>query len=156
MQKNTLLFLYKPETQQILLAMKKRGFGEGKWNGVGGKVEQGESIRAAAVREAQEEIGIAINPQYLEEPGVIHFSFEGRPDLERDVHVFFTEQWDGNPVETEEMRPQWYDSMALPYDKMWVDDKYWLPQVLHGKVVTAHFHLSASDEEILDMETFFR
>ena len=43
----TLLFLRRDG--QILLAMKKRGFGEGKWNGVGGKVEPGETARHGGV-----------------------------------------------------------------------------------------------------------
>jgi 8-oxo-dGTP pyrophosphatase MutT (NUDIX family) len=47
MRDKTLLFLHKPDEQKILLAMKKRGFGEGKWNGVGGKREPGESIEGA-------------------------------------------------------------------------------------------------------------
>lgn len=37
----TLCYLLKDD--QVLLAMKKRGFGEGKWNGPGGKVEKGET-----------------------------------------------------------------------------------------------------------------
>ena len=41
---------------EVLLAMKKRGFGEGKWNGVGGKPNAGESIEEVAVRETKEEI----------------------------------------------------------------------------------------------------
>lgn len=43
---------------QVLLALKKRGFGEGKWNGVGGKVKDGETIEQTAIRETQEEIGV--------------------------------------------------------------------------------------------------
>lgn len=35
--------------------MKKRGFGEGWWNGYGGKVQDGESMTDAMVRELQEE-----------------------------------------------------------------------------------------------------
>lgn len=35
---------------KILLGMKKRGFGAGRWNGFGGKVHPGESIEAAAKR----------------------------------------------------------------------------------------------------------
>ena len=46
----TLLFLVK--NGQVLLAMKKRGFGAGRWNGVGGKVHAGESVAETAVREA--------------------------------------------------------------------------------------------------------
>lgn len=42
--------------RQYLLGLKKRGFGEGKYNGFGGKVEQGETIRQAAIRELQEEV----------------------------------------------------------------------------------------------------
>ncbi len=49
------------DTKEILLAMKKRGFGKGRWNGVGGKPdpEKGDkSIIDCAIREAQEEIGV--------------------------------------------------------------------------------------------------
>jgi hypothetical protein len=42
----------------VLLGLKQRGFGTGKWNGFGGKVEKGEEIRDAAVREMKEEAGI--------------------------------------------------------------------------------------------------
>ena len=38
------------EPSRVLLGMKKRGFGEGRWNGFGGKVEQGETITQAAYR----------------------------------------------------------------------------------------------------------
>lgn len=41
---------------EVLLAMKKRGFGVGKWNGVGGKQDPGEDIVDTAIRESQEEI----------------------------------------------------------------------------------------------------
>ena len=50
----TLLFLLTDD--QILLAMKKRGFGMGRWNGVGGKIEPGETIEEATARECREEI----------------------------------------------------------------------------------------------------
>ncbi len=56
MKHTTLLFLLKDN--HILLAMKKRGFGAGRWNGVGGKIEAGETIVQAAVRECFEEIGV--------------------------------------------------------------------------------------------------
>ncbi len=49
--RRTLLFLRK--NNHILLAMKKRGFGADRWNGVGGKLEPGETIEQALVRECQ-------------------------------------------------------------------------------------------------------
>ena len=42
----------------VLLGMKKRGFGVGKWNGFGGKVENGETVFDGAMRELQEECSI--------------------------------------------------------------------------------------------------
>ena len=56
----TLVFLIKRidgEIKDICLAMKKRGFGVNRWNGVGGKVDdQNETIEEAAKRETKEEI----------------------------------------------------------------------------------------------------
>ena len=43
--------------QKMLLGMKKVRFGRGKYNGFGGKADEGESMRAAAVRELREESG---------------------------------------------------------------------------------------------------
>lgn len=44
----TLLFVLEPG--RVLLGMKKRGFGVGRWNGFGGKVQLGESIEEGAIR----------------------------------------------------------------------------------------------------------
>jgi 8-oxo-dGTP diphosphatase/2-hydroxy-dATP diphosphatase len=46
---------------RILLGMKKRGFGMGKWNGFGGKVEPAETVEDAALRELEEEAGLKFN-----------------------------------------------------------------------------------------------
>ena len=46
------------KNNQVLLGMKKRGFGVGKWNGFGGKVMKNESIINAAERELKEECNI--------------------------------------------------------------------------------------------------
>ena len=45
---------------EILMGLKKRGFGAGKLNGVGGKQEAGETIEECAVSENQKEIGVKI------------------------------------------------------------------------------------------------
>src|SRR3989338_6433965 len=45
---------------RVLLGMKKRGFGMGKWNGFGGKVDAGETVEEAAKRELFEEAGISV------------------------------------------------------------------------------------------------
>jgi 8-oxo-dGTP pyrophosphatase MutT (NUDIX family) len=149
MKERTLLFLYRPEEKLILLAFKKRGFGAGKWNGVGGKLEDEETIEQSVVRETSEEITVIVKPEELVKVAVIDFFFDGQPDWDQRVHVFFAEQWKGEPKESEEMRPHWYPIDALPFNQMWVDDAYWLPRVLQGQNLKAVFHFDSRGERIL-------
>ncbi len=122
---------------KILLAMKKRGFGEGWWNGAGGKVREGEEIVEAVLREAQEELGII--PQDPAFHGVLHFFFEdGTSDWQ--VHVFRAEEFDGEPRESEEMLPKWFSLEEIPYEEMWAGDRHWLPLLLEEKRFEGKFH----------------
>jgi 8-oxo-dGTP pyrophosphatase MutT (NUDIX family) len=138
MKQATLCLLIKEN--KILLAMKKRGFGVGKWNGVGGKLDfdKGDKdIVDAAIRETREEIGVlALNPEKV---GVMHFEFPYKPEWNQDVHLFLVKNWQGNPEESEEMAPKWFCFNEIPYEKMWDDDKLWLPHVLSGKKLEADF-----------------
>jgi len=135
MKQATLCLLVKDN--QILLAMKKRGFGIGKWNGVGGKVEDGEEIVDAVIRETKEEIGVDIkNPAQV---GILNFYFPYKPEWDQEVHLFLAKDWQGNPKESEEMAPKWFLLNEIPYDKMWDDDKLWLPHILKGEKVQADF-----------------
>lgn len=144
----TLLFLLKDDA--ILLAMKKRGFGEGRWNGVGGKIEAGESIEQAAIRECTEEIGVT--PGKLERVANLTFTFSGdTPDIW--THTFIARDWEGEPIETEEMAPRWFKHAAIPYETMWEDDRHWLPHVLDGKKVVATFLFNSDDTMAKDGHT---
>lgn len=144
MKAKVLSLLFLRQEDSLLLAMKKRGFGEGRWNGVGGKVEPGETIEAAMIREAQEEIGVT--PTLFEKVGDIRFDeyFKGEPAL-MHVHVFVATAWNGQPAESDEMAPQWFHVDDIPYSDMWSDDIYWLPLVLQGQKITADFKLDATD-----------
>lgn len=124
----TLVFLR--QENEILLAMKKRRFGAGKWNGAGGKVEPGETYEQAAVRECQEEIGVT--PIALRKVGELHFI--DLPDVEHYTHVYTTGEWKGEPQESEEMAPRWFAENEIPYDTMWPDDIHWIPMMLAGKL----------------------
>ena len=124
----------------LLLGLKKRGFGQGRWNGFGGKLEAGESVEAAARREVQEEAGVIVGR--LEQRGVLNFTFADTPASPLEVHVFSASDFSGEPVEAEEMRPQWFEKTAIPYDQMWPDDVYWLPLLLEGKTFEGRFHFA--------------
>ncbi len=142
----TLVFLIKRNNgavSEICLAMKKRGFGVGKWNGVGGKVEKGEMIEEAAHREAREEIGIIMSK--LDKVAELTFYFAHNPDWNQKVHTYFCEAWENEPTESEEMNPVWYKVAAIPYASMWPDDQFWLPHTLAGKCVNASFTFGEND-----------
>lgn len=138
----TLLYLVKDD--EVLLAMKKRGFGAGRFNGVGGKPEPGESIEQTLTRESKEEIDVT--PIEFEKVADITFDeyFKGEPTLAH-VHIYTSSNWLGDPTESEEMSPKWFKNDDLPFDTMWPNDIHWLPQVLDGKKLTAHFKLDEND-----------
>ncbi|MEK7541001.1 MAG: 8-oxo-dGTP diphosphatase [Patescibacteria group bacterium] len=144
MKQATLCLLVKPG--EILLAMKKRSFGMGRWNGPGGKLDFGKgdkNIVDAVIRETKEEIGVLIkNPEKV---GILHFYFPHKEEWNQDVHLFLVKNWEGEPAESEEMSPKWFKTSEIPYEKMWDDDKYWLPHVLSGKKLEADFIFREGD-----------
>lgn len=137
--RRTLLFLVKDG--DILLAMKKRGFGAGLWNGVGGKLDTGETVEQALVRESQEEVNVT--PIKYKKVAELDF-YGGSADEAWNMYVYayICTEWQGAP---EEMAPKWYPTSDIPYDKMWQDDQHWLPIVLEGKTVRGKFTFDEND-----------
>ncbi len=128
--KKIMNLVFVEKNDEVLLAMKKRGFGAGRWNGFGGKVQDGETIEQAAIRETKEEGDIKV--KNLEKFGIMTFVFEKDP-VNLEVHFFKTHDYDGTPAETEEMKPQWFKKNKIPFESMWPDDPYWFPLFLKGK-----------------------
>lgn len=120
---------------RVLLIRKKRGLGAGKINGPGGKIEPGETALGSAIRETQEEIGVT--PLEIQERGTLSFQFVDGYSLH--CVVFFAHAYEGEPIETVEATPIWFETDAIPYDEMWADDRYWLPRALKGERFTGRF-----------------
>ena len=134
---------------KLLLGMKKRGFGEGRWNGYGGKVNDDETIEESMIREMQEESGIT--PTKFEKRGVLYFEFKEIPDQIYEVNVFVIDEYEGKPIETEEMKPRWFDVNELPWKKMWSDDIHWYPLFFAGKHFKGNF-LFDEEEKVIKHE----
>lgn len=141
----TLVMIY--DSERILLGLKKRGFGQGRWNGFGGKVDAEETIEQAAARELQEEAGITALD--LKPRGMISFTFEKELDTELEVNIFTASEFKGEPMETEEMKPQWFTHSEIPYSEMWANDPYWIPIILAGKNVRGSVHFDAPGTQII-------
>lgn len=144
------------QNHEVLLGEKKRGFKQGKFFGYGGKVERGDpSIVAAALREFSEETDGAV-PLDLRQVGVVWVEFRGQepsvnsPDQDAaarrtrsdylpgkclEIHVFrstgvLPDQH--SVMETEEMRPVWFETTKIPWDLCLPDVRNWYPLAIDG------------------------
>ncbi|KAJ3570457.1 hypothetical protein NP233_g4391 [Leucocoprinus birnbaumii] len=134
------------QNNKILLGYKKRGFGQGKYNGFGGKVEPNETSLEAAMRELEEEAGIRAPLKHV---GVLLFIVSG---AEKTFHIdiYYASEFEGTPTESDEMRPEWFslsppppnNAMTaedtnqlppIPWDKMWDTDQCWIPLLPQGR-----------------------
>jgi 8-oxo-dGTP diphosphatase/2-hydroxy-dATP diphosphatase len=150
MTKKILTLCIVHQSTRVLLGMKKRGFGQGRWNGFGGKTLPDEAIEDAARREALEEAGITLGD--IEKVGILDFEFQGDPQI-LEVHIFKVLEFSGTPTETEEMKPQWFPVSGIPYNTMWPDDIFWMPLFLEGKKFTGRFLFGKGDtiqEQLLE------
>src|SRR3989344_8511009 len=127
------------DDSRILLGMKKRGFGTGRWNGFGGKLQEGESVEEAALRELEEEVGLI--PHDIKKRGTVTFVYND-DQMAMEVHIFSITSFDGEPQESDEMLPKWFAHNEIPFDQMWPDDRYWLPLFLAGKNFKGEFIFS--------------
>jgi len=149
----TLCFLVRGyPAREVLLGLKKSGFGAGKYNGIGGKVEPGESVTAAVSREVWEEIGVRVLESQLSPVAHLTFEFPHRSGWDQIVYAYLAQEWSGVPRESREMRPRWFGVAAIPYGEMWADDRHWLPRVLAGERVKGWFSFCADNETVAGME----
>jgi 8-oxo-dGTP pyrophosphatase MutT (NUDIX family) len=151
----TLCFFIKEN--KILLGFKKRGYGSNRYAGIGGKFEEGNdiNIEAALIREAQEEVNVT--PTNYSHVATLNFYFpyvETPFKWNQKVFVYLCTKWSGEPEESEEMKPEFFDIENIPFEKMWVDNKLWLPQVLSGKILFGEY-LFKTESEIEDQNILY-
>ena len=144
MTRHTTIMLLKKDNK-LLLGVKKRGFGMGKIQGVGGKVEEGERIEDAAIRETYEEIGVRVTKmEHMADIVFDNLYYKGIPERHM-MHVFVSTEWSGRPIETDEIKPEQFIISELPYERMWCDNEHWLPEVLRGNKIEAWFLFNEHD-----------
>ena len=129
----TLVFVREPG--RVLLIDKKRGLGAGKISAPGGRMEPGETASECAVREVEEEL--CITPTALAHLGENRFQFVDGYSIQ--VQIFSAGGYVGEPRETPEAIPHWFGESELPYERMWADDRLWVPLLLAGRRFSGRF-----------------
>jgi len=84
----------------------------------------------------------------LHQTSRLTFEFPFKPDWSQVVHVFLAKAWQGDPEESDEMKPTWCRVDQIPFESMWDDASYWLPLVLKGKRIEAGFVYKDDSEAV--------
>lgn len=136
----TLVYVRRDGTTLMVLRNKKeQDMHEGRWNGLGGKVEEGETPDACALRELEEESGLKGEDPQLR--GIL--SFPSNVDVGRETwHVFVYEVngFEGELIaESPEGRLAWIDDAELLTLKLNEGDYIWLPWLLERRFFSGRF-----------------
>jgi len=123
-------------TLMIHRVKKKNDYHRGKWNGLGGKFEPGESPEECAVREIEEESGLII--KNIEMKGFITFPmFDGKEDWY--VFLFTADEYEGELIDSNEGNLGWIPNEKLTGLNLWEGDKYFIPWIFKEKFFSAKF-----------------
>ncbi|MFJ6003709.1 8-oxo-dGTP diphosphatase [Arthrobacter sp. NPDC092385] len=145
-----LCFLFRGSGQgrDVLLGLKRTGFGTGRVVALGGKIDGRESAGEAAIREVAEEGGIVLAPADLREAGRISWSFPARPEWNMVAFLFTADAGTTTVVASEEIEPRWYAVDSIPWHEMWQDAPYWLPSLLAGRRIDARILMDRDSEGV--------
>lgn len=130
MKKATLCYIEKDNKYLMLHRTKKQNdANEGKWIGIGGKIEEGETPTECILREAREETGLILNSVVFR--GIVHFKSEFYPD--EDMYLFTSDNFSGTVKECDEGDLEWIDIDALCSLTLWEGDKIFLDALRQSK-----------------------
>lgn len=123
---------------------------EGKWNGLGGKLDPGESPEECVIREIYEESGLQISNPSLR--GILTFpEFSAGEDWY--VFVFVAEKFQGELIESDEGHLEWIADDQLLNLHLWGGDQYFLKWMNENRFFSAKFYYK--DGKLTDHNVVF-
>lgn len=139
----TLCYLRKEgKTLMLYRNKKKNDYHEGKWNGLGGKIEPGESPEECAVREIKEESGLTAKKLKLH--GVITFPlFDGKEDWY--VFLYSVTGIEGDLIDSPEGELKWIPDEDIFELNLWDGDKIFMRWIYEDKFFSAKFNYEAGE-----------
>ncbi|MAT57678.1 MAG: DNA mismatch repair protein MutT [Ignavibacteriae bacterium] len=148
----TLCYVTKENKTLMLYRNKKQNdYHEGKWNGLGGKFEIGETPEECAVRELKEEAGLTVKSLKLK--GFITFPlFDGKEDWY--VFLFVIDKFDGDLIDSPEGKLEWIDNNKLLELNLWDGDKIFIPWLFQEKFFSAKFNYEKGEYKDYSVEFY--
>ncbi|MFD3158322.1 NUDIX domain-containing protein [Haloimpatiens sp. FM7330] len=133
MKLGTLCYIQDKNNDKTLLlhrVKKQNDMHEGKWVGVGGKLEQGETPEECIIREVKEETGLTINKPKLR--GVMTFpKFNDNEDWY--VFLFTSNKYEGELIESDEGNLKWIDNSKVLDMPSWEGDRIFIKWLFENK-----------------------
>ena len=126
MIKTTLVYLEKDESYLMLHRIKKKNdINKGKWIGIGGKFETGETPFQCAKREVFEETGITVNT--FNYRGIVYF--ENTLCESEEMHLFTSTDFSGEIRDCDEGNLKWIKMKDLYTLVLWEGDRIFLEKL---------------------------
>lgn len=123
----TVCYIEKDDEVLMLYRNKKKNdINKGKWLGVGGHIEEGESPYECVVREIKEETGLEVKK--VSARGFITFIYDGNVDY---IHVFSTTEFSGKLIECDEGDLKWIKREDILNLNIWESDRYLLSKIVN-------------------------
>lgn len=126
---------------------------QGKWIGVGGKMESGETPEECAIREIFEETGLKVKKLMLK--GVITFP-EFTPEQDWYTYVFRVKEFEGELKECNEGTLEWVNYEEVLSKPTWEGDKIFLEWILSNRpFFSAKFTYDQMDNTLVSHQVVF-
>ena len=123
------------QTLMLHRVKKQNDIHAGKWNGLGGKFEAGETPEECVIREVKEESGLDIRHPKL--VGLLLFpDFKG---ADWYVFVFTANEFDGELIDSDEGHLEWIHNAEVESLPLWESDHVFMPWIREGKFFSAKF-----------------
>ena len=127
---STLCYIEQNDKYLMLHRTKKRNdINKGKWLGIGGKFEEGESPEECIVREVKEETGLTLNTYKLR-CVVTYVSTNWETEY---MYVFTSNDFSGNLIECNEGDLHWIEKDKITELKTWEGDRIFVEKILEDK-----------------------
>jgi 8-oxo-dGTP diphosphatase len=110
---------------------KKDDINQGKWIGLGGKFEVGESPEECLVREVREEAGVTVTDYSLR--GILTFQLTDKPTEPLYIFIYTVSDYEGEIGECDEGTLEWIDNDKILDLDLWEGDRLFWGWLLEDK-----------------------